>query len=168
MTQHIQLCTVELDDLPFVHKLFNDPNIMDFWFSEPYLSMERLKKHFNEEDNQTRQFILTNNEQEQLGLIGFYEIEHRHRHAEFGIAIDPIHQGKGYAKHAIRLALDYAFLVLNLHKVYLIVVKTNEKASYLYERAGFQIEGELVEQYFINGQYHNGIIMSIFAKDYIK
>ena len=47
------------------------------------------------------------------------------------------------------MAIDYAFLVLNLNKVYLYVDVNNEKAVHIYKKAGFIIEGELKEHFIL-------------------
>lgn len=83
------------------------------------------------------------------------EIDYIHRRAEFQIIIVPSYQGRGYAKAAIRIAVGYAFRVLNLHNVYLVVDKDNRAAVHIYERCGFQIEGLLKEAFFSNGTYRD-------------
>lgn len=170
MVQNTQLRTLEKDDLSFLHNLYNNPDVMDFWFCDPYMSLENLKETFDKhkDDNQTREFIITNEAQEKLGFIGLYEIEQRHRNAEFAIMIDPTQQGKGYAAPATKLAIDYAFSVLNLHKLYLYVAKANEKASHVYEKIGFRMEGEMTEHFYIEGKYHDAIMMGMFKRDYLK
>jgi RimJ/RimL family protein N-acetyltransferase len=49
--------------------------------------------------------------------------------------------GKGYGTEALRLALQYAFDELNLHRLTLTVIDYNERAIALYEKAGFRREG---------------------------
>lgn len=168
MTTNIHLRIAEQEDLSFLHRLFNDPKVMDFWFSEPYMSMESLKEQVQGEKNQSRHFVITNDEDEQIGLVGFYFLDQRHRHAEFAIALDPSQQGYGYGTKATELALDYAFNVLNLRKVYLIVVAINEKACHIYEKVGFRKEGTLQEHYYINGAYYDAIIMCMFQNEYVR
>src|SRR5690625_398365 len=168
MPNSIHLRAAELEDVSFLHQIFNDPNIMDYWFNEPYQTRHQLENNLKEKRKDSRLFIITNDMEEQIGLIGFYFIDQRHRHAEFAIAVDPAHQGKGYATRAMELALDYAFYTLNFRKVYLIVVDINEKASHIYEKVGFKVEGRLVEHYFIKGKYNDGIMMGIFNKYYIE
>ncbi|MDG2653984.1 GNAT family N-acetyltransferase, partial [Vibrio parahaemolyticus] len=85
---------------------------------------------------------------------------------EFQIIIDPNYQGYGYAAEATRLAMDYAFSVLNMHKIYLVVDKENEKAVHVYKKVGFMIEGELLDEFFVDGNYHNAIRMCMFQKAY--
>ncbi|MFX5622814.1 GNAT family N-acetyltransferase, partial [Acinetobacter baumannii] len=79
----------------------------------------------------------------------------------------PACQGRGLAVQATRLALDYGFSVLNLHKIYLIVDRENEKAVHVYAKAGFRQEGVLKEEFFMNGQYRDVIRMGIFQRDHL-
>ncbi len=58
--------------------------------------------------------------------------------------------------------MDYAFSVLNLYKLYLIVDKSNEKAIHIYQKLGFHFEGELIDEFFVDGEYHNAIRMCMF------
>lgn len=167
MPNELRLRTLEKDDLELLHKLSNDPNVMDYWFEEPYVSMEKLKEAYdkNQENTQNREFILMCQD-EKLGFVGLFDISQRHRNAEFGIMIDTAHQGNGYASTATQLAIDYAFSKLNLHKLFLYVDTMNEKAIHIYKKVGFQTEGTMHEHFFVNGEYHDAVMMSIFQKDY--
>ncbi|MUV38989.1 Diamine N-acetyltransferase [Lentibacillus sp. JNUCC-1] len=167
MRQEMHLRVMEKDDLEFLHKLNNDPAVMDYWFEEPYMSLEKLKDSYekNLDSERHRQFILTQNG-EKLGFVGLFGMNQRDRNAEFAIMIDPIHQGNGYAKTATQLALEYAFDRLNLHKVYLIVDKENEKAVHIYEKAGFTVEGTMKEHFYVNGRYHDAVSMCVLKQDF--
>lgn len=131
------------------------------------MSLEKLKEvHEKSQDStQHRQFLLASKD-EKVGYVGLFDIEERHRNAEFGIMIDPLQQGNGYAGKATKLALEYGFHQLNLHKIYLYAAKTNEKAIHIYQKVGFRIEGEMKEHFFVDGNYHDAVVMSIFQRDY--
>lgn len=165
MKEQFRLRIAEEEDMPFLYTLFNNPDITDYWFMEPYASTKQIKEELLKDD-ESRVFIVVDDEDRKVGLVALFAIEQRHRHAEFAIAFAPEHQGKGYAKKVIKLALDYAFFTLNLYKVYLIVVAMNEKAWGLYEKVGFQNEGRLKRHYYINGTYYDGIVMSMFYDEY--
>ena len=149
----IKLRPLEREDLRFVHQLDNNASVMRYWFEEPY-------------DQSERRFVVEC-EGEKAGLVELVEINHVHRRAEFQIIISPEHQGKGLASRAAKLAMDYGFNVLNLYKLYLIVDKENEKAIHIYRKLGFMVEGELVHEFFINGEYRNTIRMCIFQHQHL-
>lgn len=169
MSEKLTLRTYELTDNEFIHQLVNDPNIMSYWFEEPYHSKSLIDERFEKEkeDPHVRSFILTNGE-EALGLVQLFDIHYVHRKAEFAIIIDPNQQGKGYAPIATRLAMDYAFNVLNLHKLYLYVDEINEKAIHIYKKCGYQTVATLPEEFFVNGRYHNVVVMNMYKRDYEK
>src|SRR5699024_11485599 len=124
-------------------------------------------KEKNMNNQHERCFIMKKNN-ETLGLVELVSIEPIHRKAEFTIMIEPTYQGHGYASTATKLAMDYAFSNLNLHKLYLFVDEINEKAIHIYKKAGFQVEAILKDEFFVNGAYHNAVIMSIFQDQYME
>ncbi|MBS6124018.1 MAG: hypothetical protein KH811_05145 [Veillonella sp.] len=70
--------------------------------------------------------------------------------------------------NAGQMAMDYGFTVLNLYKLYLIVDKENAKAVHIYRKLGFIQEGELIHEFFVNGEYRNTIRMCIFQHQYLE
>ncbi len=167
----ISIRPLEKEDLRFIHRLDNNASIMRYWFEEPYESFLELSdlydKHIH--DKTERRFILqTTTDSQAIGLAELVEIDYIHRRAEFQIIIAPNHQGKGYARPATKLAMDYAFHTLNLYKLYLIVDEANEKAIHIYTKLGFKIEGTLRHEFFSAGAYRNAIRMCIFQNEYMK
>src|SRR5690625_6916729 len=77
--QDIYLRAIEMEDIPFLHTLFNHPDIMAYWFSEPYQTKHELEEQFKKKNENLRLFIITNKEKEKIGLIGLYGINQRHR-----------------------------------------------------------------------------------------
>lgn len=141
MKANIQLRALEREDLRYIHLLNNDNKVMSYWFAEPYESFAELQDLFEKHiHNQSeRRFILMDDKQT-VGLVELVEIDLIHRNAEFQIIIDPQSQGKGYASIATKLAIEYAFTILNLHKIYLLVDKKNHKAIHIYQKTCFQIK----------------------------
>ncbi|EAG0240276.1 spermidine N1-acetyltransferase [Listeria monocytogenes] len=167
MSGDLKLRPLEREDLKFVHRLNNDAKIMSYWFEEPYEAFVELQELYDKHihDQSERRFILELDGQ-MVGLVELMEIDYIHRRAEFQIIIDPKFQGNGYAVSATKLAMKYAFHVLNMHKLYLVVDKVNEKAIHVYEKVGFIREGELIDEFFVDGTYHDAIRMCIFQHQY--
>ena len=161
---HVQLRPLERSDLPFVHRLNNNRNVMGYWFEEPYESFVELEELFNKHihDQSERRFIIHVGGEQRVGLVELVEIDQLHRRAEFLVMVAPDHQGRGYATAATRLAISYAFKVLNLYKLYLLVDVDNAPAIHIYERCGFRREALLVDEFFTDGRYHSAIRMCLF------
>lgn len=164
----IRIRALERDDLRFIHRLNNNRSVMSYWFEEPYESFMELESLYSKHihDQTERRFIAENESMEQVGLVELVEINYIHRTAEFQIIIAPESQGKGYARSIIDKAVNYAFKILNMNKLYLHVSDENPKAIHLYEDAGFKTEGVLIEEFFMNGHYRNAIRMYMLQKDY--
>ncbi|WP_430911782.1 spermidine N1-acetyltransferase [Methylobacterium sp. sgz302541] len=165
----VKLRPLEREDLLFVHQLNNNDSIMRYWFEEAYESFAELAQLYERNiHNQTeRRFIIATSANEPAGMVELVEINHLHRRCEFQIAIHPAFQGRGYAWQATRVAMDYAFSVLNIHKLYLHVDKDNSRAVSIYERCGFRPEGVLRHEFFVNGRYRDAVRMCLFQPDYL-
>ncbi|WP_029687192.1 spermidine N1-acetyltransferase [Tatumella saanichensis] len=165
----IKLRPLEREDLHFVHQLDNNASVMRYWFEEPYEAFVELSDLYNKHiHDQTERRFVVEHQGQNAGLVELVEINHVHRRAEFQIIIDPAHQGKGLASQAAKLAMEYGFSVLNLYKLYLIVDEENEKAIHIYSKLGFEIEGVLKHEFFINGEYRNTIRMCIFQHQFLE
>lgn len=165
----LRLRPLEREDLRFVHELDNNESVMHYWFEEPYEAFFELcdlyEKHIH--DQSERRFI-AEVDGSPVGLVELVDINHIHRRAEFQIIIAPQFQGRGYAREATILAVEYAFTTLNLHKVYLVVDVDNSAAIHIYEQTGFRQEGLLRMEYFAAGQYCDVIRMAIFQPDFLR
>lgn len=169
MPESLILRPLEREDLRFVHELDNNETVMHYWFEEPYEAFVELADLYDRHihDQSERRFI-AETAGERVGLVELVEINHIHRRAEFQIIIAPAYQGKGYATAATRLAMDYAFTVLNLYKLYLIVDCANLRAVNVYGKLGFTEEGRLREEFFVDGEYRDVLRMAMFQPEYLR
>ncbi|WP_242108393.1 spermidine N1-acetyltransferase [Luteimonas aquatica] len=177
----ISLRPLERGDLHFVHELNNNRSAMGYWFEEPYESFVELEQLYSKHihDQSERRFIVeigpggrrgegAGSEGERAGMVELVEIDHLHRRAEFLVMIAPQRQGRGYGAAATRLAINYAFRVLNLYKLYLLVDVDNAAAIRIYEKCGFRREGVLVDEFFSDGRYRSVIRMCLFQHEVLN
>ncbi len=111
--------------------------------------------------------IWTNEPEELIGNLGLFDMDLRSRRATMGIFIgDAKNFDKGYGSEAIRLLLRYAFDTLNLNKVCLRHLATNERGRACYLKVGFKQAGLQKRHVFSNGEYADVVIMEIFADEF--
>src|SRR5574341_2691551 len=147
---------LERNDLPFIHQLDNHKMTMALWFEEPYESIDELTSLYDKHihDNTERRFVI-DLDGEFAGVIELVEIDYIHRTTEIQIIVRKAYQGIGLAKQAIRKGLDYAFNMLNMHKVYLYVDVDNHVGIHIDDGAVFIQEFRLRHHFYANGEYHD-------------
>lgn len=112
------------------------------------------------------QFIICLSESNKpVGSVYIQNVDMLHKNAEYGIFIgEKEATGKGCGTDAAKLMIKYAFEVLGLHKLYLRVLSNNERAINSYKRAGFEVEGILRDEVFVDGRFADVTRMSIIAE----
>ncbi len=96
-----------------------------------------------------------------VGMTTLRNIDWINRTAMFGLWIAPNVQGNGIGKSASTQMLDVAFGRLNLRKLSLDVLASNERAATMYRSLGFCEEGRFVDQVVIDGAYDDVIRMAL-------
>jgi ribosomal-protein-alanine N-acetyltransferase len=98
-----------------------------------------------------------------IGNIKIDPINHKHQIGEYGILMgDKNNWGKGFAKEASKVVIDYCFNVIGLRKITLGVIKDNVAAVKLYESLGFEVEGIYRMHGIYGGKYCDAIRMALF------
>lgn len=166
--KNIRLRALRENDIWILHKWVNDPEIVKYTnFFHPISEMEQ-KEWFSslpQQKNKSFLGIELINEDKLIGTCGFNEINQISRKAELFIKIsDKALWGKGYGIEALEILLDFGFSDLNLRKICLRVMSDNERGIKLYKKAGFVIEGLMKEDYYIQGEYKDVILMAFFRK----
>ncbi|WP_254854018.1 GNAT family N-acetyltransferase [Halobacillus salinus] len=171
-TERIQLRKVTEEDAAIYHKWRTNPIVMEN--TSPHLDTYTLKdtevfiQSIVSSENSKSYIIQHKEDDAPIGIVSLINIDLKNRNAECIIDIgNEAYWGLGFGKEAMSLLLDFCFLELNLHKVCLRVFSFNERAIKLYERLGFEKEGEQREQMFRNGSWHGIVMMAIFQEGYL-
>lgn len=89
-----------------------------------------------------------------IGNIKVGPVNRHHRFAEVGLMIgEKSCWGKGYGSQAIKMASEYAFRELGLHKLIAGIYENNIASIKAFERAGYSYEGSLKKKFLCNGKY---------------
>ncbi|MDI9459477.1 MAG: GNAT family protein, partial [Bacillota bacterium] len=81
---------------------------------------------------------------------------------------DEEYQNKGFGTDAMKILIRLCFNQLNLYKVGLNVLSYNERALKVYRRLGFKEEGRLRQERFVDGAYHDLIIMGLLREEWAQ
>lgn len=95
------------------------------------------------------------------GNLWFKHIDHKNAKAELCFITDKNAKQKNNAE-AVKLAVEFAFGYMNLHKIYANIAMSNIETRNLLEKCGFRSEGILQEEIFTGGEYDDVSRLAIF------
>ena len=64
--------------------------------------------------------------------------------------------------------MGYAFNVLKLHRLSVRVLEYNARAIRAYRKCGFVVEGREREAAFVDGVWHDDIMMGLLSNEYAE
>lgn len=153
------------DDINDKVRWINDSENHRYLHYEIPLEYEKTLQWFLSKNNSSRLDLVIQYGSVPVGLIGLIGIDSVNSKAEYYICLgEKRYKGKGIAKIASKMLLDYAFYELGLNKVFLNVDAQNVIACHLYERIGFECEGYFKEDLFHNDKLIDRKRYAIFAK----
>jgi RimJ/RimL family protein N-acetyltransferase len=148
------------------HEWMNSPDVTKYLESRFRAnSLESLREYVSaktdDRDNVFLAIVLKDGDRH-IGNIKLGPIDWIHRHADIGILIgEKDCWGKGFATEAIKAIVDYAFTVLNLHKLTAGCYSVNQGSARAFQRVGFEIEGVRREQCHSDGQYVDQVLLGL-------
>lgn len=78
--------------------------------------------------------------------------------ATLGYTLSEGHQGQGLMFEALRVILQWAFDIKNLHRIAANYMPRNERSGRLLRKLGFQVEGFARDYLLINGKWEDHIL----------
>lgn len=172
----VRFRAIEKEDLPSYVRWLNDPEVRQGLSMNRPLSLAEEEEWFAQQLKTPLQEralaidIRPDPEADEWVFVGgcsLMDINWENRSAEVGIHIgEKKYWEQGYGTEAMQLICRHSFDDLNLHRVWLRVFKTNQRAIRAYEKAGFTREGTLREAKYLDGHYVDMLIMSILRPEW--
>jgi RimJ/RimL family protein N-acetyltransferase len=167
----VALGPVRRELLPLYQRWINDLGTMRMLDLPPQpMTMEKEQgwyEHVSKAEDNVSFTIYERETSRPIGNTGLDGVDHRNRTATFGIIIgEPECRGKGYGTETTRLMLDYAFTVLGLHNVMLLVFEFNQAGIKAYQRAGFKEFGRRRECRLVAGKLWDEIQMDCLSSEF--
>ena len=140
----------------------NDPDINQYLESRFYVQTIESTKTFIRSvtnDNNYQFGIFIKETDQHIGNIKIGSINHYHKYADIGFLIgEKEYWGKGIASEAIKLATDFAFRTLKLHKLWGGAYAPNVGSMKAFLKNGYVEEGVKKSPYLCNGVYVDDIM----------
>lgn len=162
------------EDLNILYKWHNDQEVMQFWYGrDKPRSLKWIRKHFTpsikgqtnstywiiEFDNKPVGYVCNtaekNDEGEFLGKVELDILIGDRSKWELGLGSD-----------ALKAMINYAFKTQLAERVFLVPKVTNKRAIHVYEKVGFKKEGILRHNEKFEGNWVDGVMMSILRDEY--
>lgn len=164
---NLYLTDIKETHLDLIYKWKNDFELNDLVIAPPFPVSELAVKQWLQDNQKDRNQVLfgvfCHDSHQFIGIARLMFIDWISRTADVGLYIgERTYRGKGLGTEIVHMILSYGFECLNLRKLSLRVLESNIPAVKCYESCGFTREGCLVNHYWIDGDYKNAVLMSIF------
>lgn len=159
------------DDAAAVFALFSDPQVMRYWSRAPMTEIEEahgLVAEILESFAQRTMlnWVVVDRDDRAIGTCTLLHFDPRHRRAEIGYALRSDLWGRGLAREAVALALDWGFGKLGVHRIEADIDPRNDGSRALLQRLGFNSEGLLRERFFVGEEATDSEIFGLLAQDW--
>lgn len=162
---------VEEQDWPFYLSLQQDPDVMKFVANQRPIAVireafePRLQHWSPGSDHWLCLTVRDAVSQKPLGAIGY--IHRENDCAEVGFLFAPEAQGQGYGYESLRALCDFAFEQGGIRRLTATVTAGNIASRRLLEKAGFVLEGELRESFWLSGGWHNDWVFGLLKHEHV-
>lgn len=159
-------------DTGAVFAVFSDPAVMRYWSrsamteaSEAAGLIVEIGERF-EQREMISWVIAGRRDDRVIGTCTLFNFTPRHHRAELGYALRSDHWGRGLAREAVALALDWGFRTLGLHRIEADIDPRNAGSRKLLDTLGFRSEGLLRERFFVGERATDSEFFGLLAEDW--
>ena len=142
---------------------------MTWWSSGPHKSIAETETYISwnaNEDEGHYCWAITENGDLALGWVIL--IPKREGVHEIGYILRPDYGGKGFAREAVRAAINFGFSELALRRIFADVDPDNKASARLVEKLGFTLEGCLRAEWETHIGVRDSLIYGLLASDWLK
>jgi RimJ/RimL family protein N-acetyltransferase len=162
------------DDVDALYALQSDPGVMRYWSYPAWIERRQAEERLALIYRQMREedvyiwVIADRDSDRMIGNTALFALHREQKHAEIGYSLMPASQGRGLAQEAVRLALAFAFDVLDLERIEADIDPRNAPSCRLVERLGFVREGYLRERWRVNGEICDAAFYGLLRREFVR
>jgi len=162
---HIYLRALEPEDLDFIYAIENDEDLWELSNTQTPYSKYLIKQYLeyaHKDIYEVKQLrlVISNYEDEVIGLIDLFDFDFKNKRAGVGILIkSEANRQQGYGKEALGLLIDYCVQNLDMHQLYCNISEDNEASLMLFMNQGFEKVGIKKDWNYNDGVYKNEYLL---------
>jgi len=159
----------EPDDLVHLQQWLNREEIYKnlYVLYHPMTHEELLSWYHKELSSGARVFMYhADHNKQPAGLGMIHYIHPKNRCGELSIIVGPEETNKGFGTRILLHLMDFAFGVLNLHKIFFHTASYNEQMLSIVTRMEFVKEATYRQELFWRGTYHDIYRFGMLAEEY--
>jgi len=170
--ERVFLRPAERDEVGLLATWMNDAEVMETLGGrapQGDLAEERWFEQLQEEQGKSRWHFLIclRADERPVGIAGLHSVDQVNGKAELGVGIcEPALWDQGYGTEASRIAVDFGFGELRLHRIYLHVFATNQRGVHVYKKLGFRLEGTGRRASYHHGSRHDVHVMGLLRDEW--
>ena len=164
--ESVALHTVEVEDVEFLQETINDPRVREGIMAVEPKNRETEREWIESMGEDDAVHLVVVAEEEPVGIVSLKPPDEVWGRVEIGYMIAPSDWDSGYATEAVALLAGYAFEERRLNKVYATVYETNPASARVLEKVGFEREGVLRKEGFVDGEYVDLYRYGLLADDW--
>ena len=171
-TNRLNLRRLTSSDVSEILALRSDPEIMKF-IPRPLMKTKEEALEFisvmdtNVNNNNVINWAITTKEDDQLiGMIGFYRMKPENYRAEVGYILSPEFHGKGIITEALEKVIQFGFEEMGLNSIEAVIDPENFGSEKVLLKNNFVKEGHFTEHTFFEGKFLDSVFYSLLKKNY--
>ena len=167
----ITLREISRDDIPAINRWRRDPVVIEgVGAPRRFIGLDVDQRWYEEyltrRGTEVRCAVCGGDSGELVGMVSLTRIDHINRSAEYNAVIgERSAQRHGVGTAATREMVRHGFRDLNLHRIYVHILKYNVASIKMCANAGFQEEGTIRDGLYKSGRYHDVVVMGILESD---
>lgn len=170
-TERLILRKLDINDaLMLFNNVYSDFEWYKYYIQLSFSSLEVCKlllskyKLLYDKGNYFRWGIVERKVNQIIGEIHLHSLDALNNNCKIAYIIGSQYSRQGYAYEAVQRVLEFAFDVLDYHRIEADIVEENEDSIKLAERLGMNLESIKYDSYKLHDKYYNQRVYSLVKK----
>jgi RimJ/RimL family protein N-acetyltransferase len=167
----ITLREISREDIPTINRWRRDP-VVSAGVGAPHrfiavdVDLQWYDDYLSRRGSEVRCAVCLADTGQLVGMVSLTRIDYVHRNAEYNAMVgERASQNRGIGTEATRAMVRHGFFDLNLHRIYVSILRENVSSIRMCEKAGFREEGTIRQGAYKNGTYHDLVLMGVLKSD---